>query len=304
MNKEFKRQFIVVLSLMLAINLTACSKVAADRQQYSKASTSGADIVGGQISDYRSAVASSIIFISTENQQGYSEICTGTFISNKYILTAAHCIAKDKEGMSLTFRNYKFSKTQNILNLPILETYKLNFKNINSQRHDLALIKYSGGLPFGAKIALLPNQIQIKTQLSYKNSLSFLAIGYGKNTGHTSDDNLFTGEGVLRQKIMQSNLIKPTSDLFRIDQQKNKGGVCFGDSGSPALIKNKKTDLMTIIGVASAVDTSRIKADLNIMDSCMNESIYLNMYFYSNLIKEFIRSNEQNKNSNQSSIVN
>ncbi len=244
------------------------------------------NIVGGKDSNYDEAAAASVVYISTENDQGHNEICTGTFISTELILTAAHCIAKEKEGMSLSFRPRDFIKTKRIIDIKITETYKLDFSTLLVERNDLGVIHFEGGLPEGAKIAILPKSNKNKVLPSRR----LLAIGYGQNTGVKSDDEMAnTGEGVLRTKTLVSELIKTDKDNFKIDQLANKGGICFGDSGGPALILDPVTKKNMIIGVASAVLTKRTGPDIDPNDDCKNQSMYLNMYYYAEYFNSFLK---------------
>lgn len=242
-------------------------------------------IVGGSDLAYTHAAASSVVFISTENDQGHNEICTGTFISNSLILTAAHCVARDKDGMSVSFRPKDYSTTQNIVDIEIVEAYRLDFSPLGVQRNDLGIIQFKGNLPKGATIALLPKDNDFKPKI-----LQFSAVGYGRNTGVTTNDPMApTGEGILRTKKLVSEIVTNLTDNFRIDQFKNKGGVCFGDSGGPAFIKDPFTNENIVVGVASAVLTQR-KADfIDTNDDCQNESMYLNMYFYKKYLKTYLK---------------
>jgi secreted trypsin-like serine protease len=245
-------------------------------------------IVGGKDLKYSSATASSVVFISTENDRGHNEICTGTFISKSLILTAAHCIAKDKDGMSISFRLKDYATTQNIVDVEIVEVYKLDFSDLGVTRNDMGIIQFKGGLPQGATIAYLPkqnNDQDVKPQV-----LTFSAVGYGRNTGLKSDDPMTpNGEGVLRIKSLASEPVSPLMDIFKIDQYKNKGGVCFGDSGGPALMKDTKTNKTIIVGIASAVLTQRTGGGINADDDCQNESMYMNMYFYVKYFNKYLK---------------
>jgi trypsin len=277
----------IIIASLVCLSILSCSKQSQDQNGFENIKNGDGHIVGGKDLDYKSAMATQIVYIaSVIKSSGRDQICTGTFISNDIILTAAHCIATSKDMMSVYFRNKDFNKTQNIIDVPIVETFEPTFPELKITRNDLALIKFSGGLPQGAQIASLPS---IEEKQLQSLSLNFSAIGYGRNTGVESDDAMdSTGEGSLRYKKMSSENLDISSDIFRVDQYKNDGGVCFGDSGGPALIKDKAGKYI-VVGVASAVDPSRIAEGINPKDNCKNESLYLNMYYYAKTLREYIK---------------
>lgn len=272
-----------VITSLFVISLIGCADQKASIAKYENDNRE--QIVGGSDLDYTHSTASSVVFISTENNQGHNEICTGTFISSNLILTAAHCIAKDKDGMSVSFRPKDFKKTQNIIDIEISEVYRLDFSPLGVERNDLGIIQFKGGVPKGATIALLP-----KDNEHPSNFLIFSAVGYGRNTGTVSQDPMApTGEGLLRTKELVSEFVTNLMDNFKIDQFKNNGGVCFGDSGGPAFIKDPVTKQNIVVGVASAILTQRKAAYIDANDDCQNESMYLNMYFYSSHLKTYLK---------------
>lgn len=268
---------------ILLIAITGCTATEQQSQLYNQLNkTESNDIVNGQTVGYSSLLASTIVYISYEDDNGLNNSCTGTFISSKYILTAGHCISKSgPEGMSVYFRRVDYNKTGNVDNIQIISAYQIKLDNYKSERENLALIEFSGGLPKNARRAVITEGLSSPKNL---NQIPFLAVGYGRNTGVQKNDELSNGgAGVLRFRKMVAQNIIPTQDTFIVDQR--LGGACFGDSGGPALRINKQTGQLEVIGVASGIKPSK---DKNI-DECLNSSIYLNLFFYSETLKKIIQ---------------
>ncbi|MBC7753286.1 MAG: trypsin-like serine protease [Moraxellaceae bacterium] len=328
-------QFTLIILALFALNSMSC----ADRKPSSAVfdSVDSGQIVGGELLKYSDSAASSVVFISTENDEGHNQICTGTFIAKNLILTAAHCIARDKDGMSVSFRGKDFLKTRNIVDIPIAEVYRLNFSELYEERSkkgdtiykeqikilnkitgiektkivrrdDLGIIVFAGGLPAEAKIALFPQDGKFSVPQS--NTQTITAVGYGRSNGVLYSDNALApnGEMILRHKalIISTKELDPSKNTFRVDQFMNKGGVCYGDSGGPAIITDPVTKQNIVIGVASQVLNERNglgEAQQN-ADYCYDESLYINMYFYKQHLRKALNAAIEKKNNEKLALKN
>ncbi len=272
--------------LTLSLFILGCADQAISAKSHiSEQSLDAGLIVGGELLDYNSSTASRIVFISSENSQGYNQICTGSFISDKIILTARHCISKNKGSMSANFRPRDYNIEENktdVIDLPIESVFTIKANSdLNVETQDLGIIVFSGGLPAGARIT------KLATQLQNVDTTKMIAVGYGKDTGLKEIDIMAdTGEGHLRSKKMRSSAMESVTDIFKLNQKINNGGVCDGDSGSPALVRNKVTREVEILGVASHLDFTQ---NLDEEDECKNESVYMNMLFYAKHIDACIK---------------
>ncbi len=292
-NSQSMKNLLLILANCLFV--ISCSQQESATKTYQNMNNEDSDIVGGRNLKYSSAAAATIVHISLENKSGFNKSCTGVFISNRFILTAEHCISfYGTSGMSIHFRRPDYNKTTNVDDLKLVTASTIDFGNSTVVREKFGLIEFSGGLPKHAKSADLSELQTFKTKNIIQNQI-FLAVGYGRNTGSTDLDPLESdGSGVLRAKVLNASLLEKKSETFKVDQDKNKGGVCFGDSGGPALVLNKITGRYKLIGIASAVDTTRTltksKVKIDPSDSCRNESIYLNVAAALPEIKKAIQS--------------
>ncbi len=252
-------------SFLLILTLS-CKKETAT-SQFLIENKNNSNIVNGQLVESSNTLASHVALISTVDLMGNTEICTGVFISMKQILTAAHCIAKNTDDMSVTFRTLNFDADANVIDLPIIKV-KLIQKNQSTSRQDLALIEINPT----SDLQAVPVQILKSEAIISKLSL----IGFGA----TSSTAFINGE--LRTKnvtIDSSQLLKIN---FEINQAQNNGGVCFGDSGGPALYFDQKLNQYFLVGIASAV----VRRENS--DACLNKSIFMNAIFYKKEIEDLL----------------
>ena len=137
-------------------------------------------ITGGKDASRRVPGASSVVKITGEAADGTSFICTGTLVSTRDVLTAAHCISPHPESMNVIFElnAFAFSKdpvTMNILNA-FTHPEAQNGKRI---QNDLGWIRLQGHLPTGAK----PARLDLEDSPSVQASESWLVVGYRRTTG-------------------------------------------------------------------------------------------------------------------------
>ena len=208
------------------------------------------------------------VLISTVDDTGKNEICTGVFVSKNQILTAAHCIAQNVNDMSVTFRTADYDSDSNVIDLPILKIQKFEKINKTNNRQDLALIEINSPKNFEA----VPVEI-LKTKPLISN---LILVGLGS-----------TGQAELIDSVLRSKTVSVSTDQllkinFEIDQNKNQGGVCFGDSGGPALFFDQKLNQYFLVGIASAV----VRGEN--LDACLNKSIFINILFYKTEIGELL----------------
>lgn len=198
--------------------------------------------------------------------------CTGTLISNDTILTAAHCVnsgSRASYAVYFSHAPHPFDRTsRDVLEMRANSQYD---QNAYDDRNDIGLVRFKGDLPPGFAPAALPTADDLA-----KMNKNFYAVGYGSITARK--DSLGKGSGILRYtQLSLTNNVTTKQSQFVIDQSKGHG-ICFGDSGGPALTQLGGRDV--VFGVASAVYTldKNAKAQPD-FDVCRYNAIYTSVFY-------------------------
>jgi len=208
---------------IILLLFTLCSSQAfgyyVEEQNYS----SGLFVVNGEKSTEKSIHAKHVVMFN-----GISS-CSGTIISDKAILTAAHC-----ENSFETIHFGMGEITKPVSDSVIHEDY--NMKERFSP--DLAIVFFEGGLPEGFEpMPLLEDSSLIQ------NGQEVFVAGFGQD--------LARNYGIL--KHFESILVNELAEEHKvlIIDNNEMGSACFGDSGgtSYVLIDNKPV----LVGVNSVI---------------------------------------------------
>lgn len=275
MNPRASLRIIAMTGAALLLgSLVACT----DQTQIAKLNQvkAGAGIVNGYDVKEGSKESKYLVFI-VDQSQGFT--CTGTLISDKLVLTAAHCVGEKPENMKIFFGTNPVGAdelvSRDVVKFLAHESYVARSEFPN----DIALIRFDGGLPDGAKVARLGNPKDLEGRLD----LSVLAIGYGRSDGlNAVDGKVSETSGRLRAKILRTKAINPYSPVMTVLQ--NSGGTCFGDSGGPALLV--KENEAVVMGVASGVYNLGEDEAAEGFDACSYFSEYTFVPVYQKWIKE------------------
>jgi secreted trypsin-like serine protease len=220
-------------------------------------------IVNGQNVNSSETLATHVALISTTNENGISEVCTGVFISRNQILTAKHCVASDISTMSVTFRHSTYEQDLAVTDLPILGVHYFKSEG----RNDLALLK----------VEITPDlqnrPLDISTSLTLHN-IDVYVVGYGVSSITDYDSQ------ILRKKHIPSVSLNSLQNTFRLEQ--DHGGICFGDSGGPVLYFDSRLRKYFLVGISSGVIPGSSE------NPCLNQSIFMNILFYKNQIQELL----------------
>lgn len=277
----------LITLLILNLSLVACTAKQWDRASIEAAYQAPTSIVGGEETPKGNPEAAYVVMIYGE-KAGVSYVCTGTFISEDTILTAAHCLSENKDVMSMFFGLKPFDGSS--AELPIVDMFYYgkaavlfgDTKTMDfSARHDLAVIKFSGGLPPGAKIA----ELSPKAEADVYQSQNILVLGYGRTNGKEEGDGTLGEDiGTLREVLLNRERMAVGKNYFTVNQS-NGRGVCFGDSGGPALSLSGDGKTVYVVGVASGVygDTGELNSD-----ECKVGSVYMRTSAYLPWIQELV----------------
>jgi secreted trypsin-like serine protease len=170
--------------------------------------------------------------------------CTGSLLSSKLILTAAHCV-KDVQpaDILINFSGKTVTMDQQLNPATCLADPSAIFeirhvKGLASHpsfdgsgNHDLAVLALDQDAPATAKaVSLLPSQF-VKQELNQTTfegqNLAVLLMGFGLINEEPSTDT-----DVIRSAIVKAQFL---NNLVVTDQTQGTGG-CHGDSGGPAFL--------------------------------------------------------------------
>ncbi len=188
-------------------------------------------------------------------------LCSGTAVhrtadgSTLYVLTAAHCCVNSQSGLKLRIGADYASPSRVV---PVEAFQRHPCYNGLSNDYDVCVLKVKDGGELNITpipLATGPDEIQIGGPVTF--------VGYGSTPASNS----------LRRQV-EGRLIEVKPLTFAVDQTKGLGGVCFGDSGGPALVLQNGTEavagvssfvaptsLCNIVGVASRVSFRGVREE-------------------------------------------
>lgn len=273
----------MLLGVFVLILMMGCAKRPGSRALEAQKEASG--IIGGTDVPASDDISSTTVAIYDLQKKG---LCTGSILSDQLVLTAGHC-AVDASPSSLvvvfglSLVNGPKPETRRVTDTRVDPDYvalqkklnsnnKLDFDKMKNQG-DLAIVKFSGGLPSGYKpVRLLSNSKDLIDGADVE------LAGYGITDGKSH-----TGAGTLRKvEVKVSNAhFSATEVLF---DQRNQVGACHGDSGGPAFL---------MVGGDSYLFGVTSRGYQDPQNDCVQYSIYTNILAQSSFIQKASQELEQ-----------
>ena len=185
-------------------------------------------IVGGVDARGNEAYVAYTVSLLSEDAGGIRPSCSAVILDEEFAVTAAHCLTAGVKGYYVGFalnrETMKRDRLRKVVGYRIPPAYNpRRFSRPNNG--DLALLRFSGGLPAGyhaPKLVTDPSWLQV--------GVPVLIAGYGVVDGSTN-----LGAGTLRaaETFVADGRYSETE--VTVDQSQGKAS-CHGDSGGPAFL--------------------------------------------------------------------
>lgn len=234
-------------------------------------------ITKGQADDGRHPWVGALVSYDPESGDKYL-ICTGTLVSPKVFVTAAHCLVDEPSDLYVSFEDFVGAPDVG----PEVELHhgtayghpKFEDERAPGDTHDIAVVVLDAPIA-GHPTARLPKR-GLMDRLDRKHladNFSYGVVGYGRE-GYDPAEDAFFGGGSRRFAFSAFSGLE--SHKLLLDQTGSTGGTCRGDSGGPVFLGRTRT----IIGVTSDGD-----------DNCQENGVYYRLDTASarSFLKPFLR---------------
>ncbi|HWK95278.1 MAG TPA: trypsin-like serine protease [Pseudolabrys sp.] len=208
-------------------------------------------VIGGEEMRMEFMMTRYVVGIRYEDESGAKKICAGAIIGPSIVLTAAHCIPRDRSTMSVVFgdsmRPDRAVAELAVAGVRVHEKYEFIKDLPLPDSNDLAVIRTKDPLPSAARHMQLAASLFPVSQIPTVYVAGYGAIGVGR-------DGKAVGQGQLHSAIAHRAADKDRmyeQNLMIVVDQSKGTGICIGDGGAPMLVENKEGFIL--MGIASVI---------------------------------------------------